>query len=119
MGIKITTDGKPVKVWRSEKNGYVSYSISVGKKENDGWINKHQPVRFLKGIGVPNGAEITIKNAFPTLDSWVKDNQQFTRIIWQIMDFEGPRSNETADNYDTAEAELPDSFNAVDEDVPF
>lgn len=118
MGMKIMTDGKPVKVWRSEKNGYVSYSISVGKKENDGWINKHQPVRFLKGIGVPNGAEITIKNAFPTLDSWVKDNQQFTRIVWQIMDFEGPRSNETAESYDTADAELPEAFSQAEDDVP-
>lgn len=119
MGIKITTDDRPVKVWRSEKNGYVSHSISVSKKEGDTWINGYQPIRFLRGIGVPNGAEITIKNAFPTLDSWVKDNQQFTRIIWQIMDFEGPRSNETAESYDTADAELPDSFSQAEDDIPF
>lgn len=117
MGIKIMTDGKPVKVWRSEKNGYASYAISIGKKEGDTWINDFQPVRFLKGIDVPNGAEIVIKNAFPTLDTWVKDGQQFKRKIWQIMDFEGPRLKQ--DNYTTQEADLPEEFSAVEDSIPF
>lgn len=120
MGIKITSDDRgPVKVWRSEKKGYVSYAIGVSKKEGDNWINKYQPVRFLKGVDVPNASEITIKNAFPTLDTWVKDGQQFSRIVWMIMDFEGPRQKSAVDNYNTSDAELPDSFNEADEDIPF
>lgn len=119
MGIKITTDGKPVKVFRSEKNGFVSYWISIGKKEGDGWVNKSQPVSFLKGVEVPNGAEITIHHAFPTLDTWVKDNQQMARHVWKIMEFEGPRQKSAVDNYDTSEAELPDSFSQAEDEIPF
>lgn len=119
MGIKITTDGKPVKVFRSEKNGFVNYWISIGKKEGDGWVNKSQPISFLRGIDVPNGAEITIIHAFPTLDTWVKDNQQMARHVWKIMEFEGPRREQKVDNYDTSEAELPEAFSQADDDVPF
>lgn len=91
MGIKIITDGKPVKVWRSEHNGIASYAISISRKEGDSWVNKYQDVSFLKGVGVPNGSEITITNAFPTLRTWIKDGQQFSKIVWKIMEFEGPR----------------------------
>ena len=112
MGIKIITD-KPVKVWRRDlDNGHAAYSISVGKKEGDSWINGYQPIRFKKGVEVYNGQEISIKDAFPTLDSWVKDGKQFTRIVWQIMEFEKFGSGNHA-------AEPETMFSAVDEDVPF
>lgn len=119
MGIKITTDDRPVKVWRSEKNGFVSYSIGVSKKEGDNWISKYQPIEFLKGVDVPNGTEITIQNAFPKLQSWVKDGQQFSRIAWKVMEFEGPRSVQKVDNYDTSEAELPEAFSQAEDEIPF
>lgn len=121
MGIKITTDGKPVKVFRSEKNGFVQHWISIGKKEGDGWVNKSQPISFLKGVDVPNGADITILNAFPTLQTWVskETQQQMAKLVWKVMEFEGPRSERKVDNYDTSEAELPDSFSQADDDIPF
>lgn len=119
MGIKITTDDRPVKVFRSEKNGFVNHWISIGKKEGDGWVNKSQPISFLKDVDVPNGAEIRIIHAFPTLDTWVKDGQQMAKHVWKIMDFEGPRSVKKADAYNTAEAELPDSFSQAEDDIPF
>lgn len=117
MGIKITTDDRgPVKVWRSEKNGFVSYAIGVSKKEGDNWINGYQPVRFLKGIDVPNGAEITISHAFPILTSWVKDGKQYTRVVWQIMEFKGPRSSVQQDD---GYADFPESFSQVTDEIPF
>lgn len=112
MGIKITTDGKPVKVWRSERNGFASYAISVSRKDGDHWITGYQDVRFLKGIGVKNGTEITIKEAFPTLSTWVKDGQQFKKIVWQILEFEGPCFKNEDVPQETA-------FSETDADEPF
>lgn len=110
MGIKITTDMKgPVRVWRSDKNGYTSYAVSISKKEGDSWIRTYQPVRFKKGVEVQNGQEINILNAFPTVDSWVKDDKQFTKLVWMITEFQLAGENL---NY-------VEGFSSVDDEVPF
>jgi len=120
MGIKITTDDKPVKVHRYDnKDGKSSYAIRIVKKEGDSWVGTFQKIRFRKGVEVQDKQDICIKDAFPTVDSWVKDDKQYTKLVWQIMEFEGPRSVKKADAYNTAETELPDSFSQAEADIPF
>lgn len=121
MGIKITTDNRGVKVWRSDKYEHPSYAIQVSKREGDGWINDYQPVRFRQGINIPNGTLIYIKNAFPTLDTWVKDDQQFKRKVWMIMEFEaeGMKASQTSPQMSMEPEDLPDSFSAAEDEIPF
>jgi hypothetical protein len=122
MGIKITTDSRGIKVWRFERdNGKASYAVQISKREGDGWINHYQPVRFRQGIDVPNGTLIHIKNAFPTLDTWTKDGQEFKREVWQIMEFSSETMNDaqTSPQMQMDVDDLPDSFSAAEDDIPF
>lgn len=112
MGIKITTDGKPVRVHRYENNGKTSYAIRIAKQEGDSWVGSFQKIRFRKGVEVHDKQDICIKSAFPTVDSWVKDDKQYTRIVWQIMEFESNASY-------TAPTEDIEGFSSVDEGIPF
>ena len=116
MGIKITTDDKPVRVHRYDNNGKPSYAIRIAKKEGDNWVGSFQKIRFRKGVEVHDKQDICIKDAFPTVDSWVKDGKQYTRIVWQIMEFESdaPYTMPQAED-----ADLPDSFSQADDDIPF
>ena len=87
MGIKIITDDRPVKVYRMDTISFPVYSIRVSKKEGDHWVSAYQQIKFRKGIDIKNETEIHIKSAFPTVDSWVKDDKQYTKQVWQIMEF--------------------------------
>lgn len=87
MGIKITTDDRPVKVYRMDTLSFPVYSIRVSKKEGDHWVSAYQQIKFKKGIDVPNETMIHIKSAFPSVDSWVKEDKQYTKQVWQIMEF--------------------------------
>lgn len=119
MGIKIMTDEKSVKVWRSDKYDKPRYSIAIGKKEGDFWINHFQPVRFKQGIEVQNGQEIFIQHAFPVVDSWVKDDKQLTKETWVIMDFTYADGKMPEPVAQTEEQLDIGAFSSVDEDVPF
>lgn len=112
MGIKITTDDKGVKVYRSDKFERPHYAIQISKKEGEEWINHYQEIRFRKGEDVPDRAIIHIRNAFPTVSSWVKDNSQHVKEVWQIMDYyiEGSvpvMADEPADSFSVAEDQIP------------
>ena len=117
MGIKITTDGKPVKVYRKDYNGRPSYSIKLSKKEGDNWVRIYKPIRFKTGYAVSDGQYITIQDGFPVVDSWVKDDQQYTREVWMITKFDSdaPYTRPRED----APEETIEGFSAVDEGIPF
>lgn len=90
MGIKIITDDRGVRVWRSDKYGFAQYSVSIQtKKENGGYITEYKQVKFRGGIELENGDTIIIKDAFPTLDTWhdKTTNELKTKEVWVIMDF--------------------------------
>ena len=75
MGLKVTTDGKSVMVFRKdfEKNGTMipSYSIGISSKTPDGdWIKGYIPARFKKGVEVSNMAKIHIKTSFPVMSKY-------------------------------------------------
>ena len=125
MAIKIMTDDKPVKVWRSDKYDKPRYSIGISKKEGDTWVKAYQQVEFKKGVEVHNGQDICIKNAFPIIRSWVKDDQQFVKVVWMITEFDSNALRtkvvaetvpQTVDNQYQMEI---GSFSSVDEDIPF
>lgn len=119
MGIKIQTDNKPVKVWRSDRGQYPSYAIQVSKKEGDAWVNDYQKVRFRGSPDIPNGTEIRISDGFPTLETWVKDGVEHKRIVWVLMDYSYPGMTEKPKQTFVEMPDYPDSFSATEEDLPF
>lgn len=119
MGIKIQTDNKPVKVWRSDRGQYPSYAIQVSKKEGDAWVNDYQKVRFRGSPDIPNGTEIRISDGFPTLETWVKDGVEHKRIVWVLMDYSYPGMTEKPKQTFVEMPDYPDSFSAAEEDLPF
>ena len=119
MGIKIQTDNKPVKVWRSDRGQYPSYAIQVSTKEGDAWVNDYQKVRFRGSPDIPNGTEIRISDGFPTLETWVKDGVEHKRIVWVLMDYSYPGMTEKPKQTFVEMPDYPDSFSAAEEDLPF
>ena len=119
MGIKIQTDNKPVKVWRSDRGQYPSYAIQVSKKEGDAWVNDYQKVRFRGSPDIPNGTEIRISDGFPTLETWVKDSVEHKRIVWVLMDYSYPGMTEKPKQTFVEMPDYPDSFSAAEEELPF
>lgn len=119
MGIKITTDNKPVKVWRSDRYEKTSYAIQVSKKEGDTWVNEYQKVRFRGSPDIPNGTEVTIRDGFPSLETWVKDNVEHKRIVWVIMDFNYAGMKEPPKPSFMDMPDMPDSFSAATDEIPF
>lgn len=118
MGIRISTDNKGIKVWRSDRYERPSYAVQISKKEGDTWINDYQPVRFRQGVEIANGTTIYITDAFPTLDTWTKDGQEFKRKVWMILDFDAP--GQTASRQTEVDvSDLPDSFSAAEDSIPF
>ena len=119
MGIKIQTDNKPVKVWRSDRGQYPSYAIQVSKKEGDALVNDYQKVRFRGSPDIPNGTEIRISDGFPTLETWVKDGVEHKRIVWVLMDYSYPGMTEKPKQTFVEMPDYPDSFSAAEEELPF
>lgn len=125
MGIRITTDDRGVKVYRSDKWNFPSYSVRISKKEGDTWISDFQKVHFKGGADIPSGTEIQIHDAIPALESWVKDGQQHMRIVWIIMEWSdsvGPyqaQSKKPAETVQGSFDDLPDSFSSAEDDIPF
>lgn len=121
MGIRISTDYKGIKVWRSDRGEKPSYAVQVSRKEGDSWINDYQKVRFKGGADIPNGTNIYIRDAFPTLETWVKDGQEHKRIVWMIMDyaFDGMTEKPKQTYIEMPEPDMPDSFSAAEDEIPF
>ena len=119
MGIRISTDNKPVKVWRSDRGQYPSYAIQVSKKEGDTWISEYQEVRFRGSPDIPNGTTVYVKDGFETLKTWVKDNQEHKKIIKVAMDYEYDGMKEKPKQSFMDMPDMPDSFSSAEDDLPF
>lgn len=120
MGIKITTDQYPVRIWRNDKHGFPQYAVTISKPKDDGsgdYVRAYQEVRFKKGIELENGEEIFIQHAFPVLRTWKDGKKQ----IWQIIDFTYARQRPKYQpeprqvSYD----DMPDTFSQAEDDIPF
>ena len=123
MGIKIITDDKPVNVWRYDGNGFPQYSIGISKKGDDGkYIREYQQIVFRKGVELQNNERIYIFDAFPKLHTWrAKDGSIGKRQVWQILDFSyaTDRPEIEAPAYQESYEDVPDSFAAAEDDIPF
>lgn len=119
MGIRISTDKKAVKVWRSDRYEHPTYAIQVSKKEGDTWINDYQKVRFRGSPDIPNGTEVTIRDGFPTLETWVKDGVEHKRIVWVLMDYDYPGMTQRPKQSFVEMPDYPDSFSTAEEELPF
>lgn len=132
MGIKITTDDYGVKIWRSDKFGFPQYAIAVGTKLEDGSrVNEYQQVQFRKGVELENGDEIYIDDAFPTLRTWKDKQTGETRhkMVWMITDWsyrarhEQPETpapqRQSTPQPQIDMIDLPDTFQAAEDDIPF
>ncbi|MBO5921944.1 MAG: hypothetical protein J6Q48_06105 [Bacteroidaceae bacterium] len=117
MGLKVTTDGKPVTVYRKEKdtqNGgkFTTYSIGISSKDKDGnWVNGYLDAQFKKGVEVAHKAKINISNSFYTVNEY--NGKKYTKIF--VMDFEVVDPGEVQSN-DTGFMNIPDG---LDEELPF
>lgn len=125
MGIKITTDDYGVKVWRSDNYGYPQYAIAIGTKTDDGQrVSEYQQVQFRRGVELENGEEILIKDAFPTLRTWKDKQTGETRhkMVWMITDFiykPQQHMQGTQMQMQSQFTDLPDTFEATEDEIPF
>lgn len=143
MGIRITTDDYGVKIWRSDRFGFPQYAVRISKKLDNGeYINEYQAVRFRKGVELANGDEIYINDAFDTLEVWQDKQTGETKHkrVWQILDFSyrarqaqpapaqpqaypqqaAPMPQQPVQMQISSQfSDLPDSFQAAEDDIPF
>lgn len=114
--MSIDVNAKNVKLWKNEHEGrkgtWYSYSISVSKKMKDGsYKNKGMKVYPKNGLpkDLPNGASCDIEG-FLTLEVWEgRDGEVVTPMIFA----------NTIKFHDYESQDYGDSFEALDEDVPF
>lgn len=122
MGLKITTDGKPVTVFKNERttqNGgkFTTYSLAVASKDKDGnWVNGYIDAQFKKDVEVNNKAKINIGNAFYAVNKG-KDGKNYIKLF--VMEFDVVDQGEVP-NVAQASGEdfmsIPDN---IDEELPF
>ena len=120
MGLKVTTDGKPVTIYRKDKTTssgktFATYSIAVSSKDKDGnWTNGYLDCAFKKDVELNNKAKINITNSFYTVNEY--NGKKYLKLF--IMAFEvveqgevQPQSPSNDDGFmnipDGLDAELP------------
>ena len=120
MGIKITTDSFGVKVWRSDRKKFPQYAIKFSRMVDDKWVNVYQPIRFRSGVELENGAEIIIDDAFVTMDAWKgNDGNLNGKELWQILEFHYMHESKKESPRQEVFEDLPDSFSAAEDEIPF
>ena len=119
MGLKVMTDGKPVTVYRKEKETqsggkFVTYSLGISSKDKDGnWVNGFLDCAFKKGVDVPHKAKIDIKNSFFTVSEY--NDKKYIKVF--VMEFDIVEGGEAPKNTDgQGFMNIPDG---LDSDLPF
>lgn len=103
MGLKLTTDDKPVTIFRKDRTWsggtFATYSAGVSSKDrDDNWVNGYVDVCFKKDVEVCNKAKITINNAFPV----VRKSNDKVYLSWMITDFDVVEEGQPAPANDLA-----------------
>lgn len=122
MGMKVLTDGKPVTVYRKDRqtqNGgtFTTYTLGISSKDKDGnWVNGYLDCQFKKGVELYNKAKIDITNSFFTVSDYQgkKYNKLFVMEFTVADSGEVPQAAITPGNDDFLN--VPDS---MDDEVPF
>lgn len=103
------------KIWRNEKDGRVWYTRTIaskkylnGKYAGD-WIRAYETVQMPKGTDLANGTLINVTKAFEAVSEYKgKTYRKLVVMEYEVLE-EGERETE----------QVSDSFEAIDEDVPF
>lgn len=136
MGIRITTDDYGIKVWRSDRYEYPQYAVAISSKTESGEsVTEYRQLQFRRGIELANGEEIIIHDCFPTLRVWQDKQTGETRHkeVWVVLDFSYKTQHQAPDPQPARQqnqqpvqmqitsqmTDLPDSFDAVEDDIPF
>lgn len=101
-------------IFKNEKDGKVSYSIGLSKKNEEGnYENGYFPVRFRRGVSLEDKTKIKIKQAW--LDFFKLEKRTFAYIFindFEIDNGEQNKEEKSFDNWGSAKDIEPD-------DLPF
>ena len=118
----INVKGEDCKLWVNEhkkQNGDVwySYTTTVSKKDMTGnWVRSYQDITFTKNAdptGIPNGTEFDFEGWLSPRPYKTRDGKEATKTVIVI--------NKASFKYNpqAAAESYNDSFEGLDEDVPF
>ena len=122
MGLKITTDDRPVTVFRKDRewNGttFPTYSLGVSSKDKDGnWVNGFLDAEFKRGTDIPNKSQIAITDAFPKVTEYQgKKYVKFFVLDYTIIK-QGEEPQPQPQTIDNSWVTIPEGFN--EDDMPF
>lgn len=118
----ISVEAENVRLWvnehkRDDGSTWNTYSISTSSKDQEGgYINKSLEVRMTRGVAVPadlkNGTTVTIRGSLSNRAFTGKDGERrVEHMLWaREVDFDKPYE---------PRGESADTFEALDEDMPF
>ena len=118
----INLEAENVRLWvnehkRDDGSTWNTYSISTSSKDQEGgYINKSLEVRMTRDVAVPadlkNGTTVTIRGSLSNRAFTGKDGERrVEHMLWaREVDFDKPYE---------PRGESADTFEALDEDMPF
>lgn len=108
---------KSKKIFRNEKDGKVSYSIGLNRKNQDGTYTRgYITCRFPKDANIPNKTELYIVNAW--LDFWV-DDKKITHPYIFINKYTLKEDVQVPSNIKSEYDSLDSDVKLEDSDLPF
>ena len=121
--MSINVEAENVRLWvndhqRDDGGKWSSYSISTSSKGPDGnYINKGLEVRMRREVVLPedltNGELVTIRGTLSNRSFPTKDGQRTEHMLWaHEIEFENRQKP-------LPKSEPADSFEAMEEDIPF
>lgn len=117
----INVEAENVRLWvnehsRDDGSKWFSYSISTSSKDQEGgYINKALEVRMTRDVEIPedlkNGTLVTIRGSLSNRAFTVNGDRRVEHMLWaREIDFDKPYE---------PKGEKADSFEQLDEDMPF
>lgn len=107
------------RIWRKDFNNMTFYSIQLKQTLlNGNEFKYYQPVRFRKGVDLPNGTDIVIKKAIENDRPNPKDDYGFIRE-YMILEYEeaGNALKEYQEQKEESNGE--DEIQVSESDLPF
>lgn len=112
--------GSKAKVWVNEhqkRDGgkWYDYNVGIGKKKQDGsYVNMYIRVKFAKELelpeDIPNGTMMENYEGYMTIDDYTSREGETVKRPLVII---------TKANFPELDADIPDSYEQLDEDMPF
>ena len=116
----------PATVFRHDHNGRAFYTVAVMQQNMDGEKEfAYKPVQFKRGVEVSDHAKIDIVNAWEKFYKTKDGGTVFYIFVSEFTMDSGSYKEPARHSYPAAanrieeQQELPDQFEAIDEDVPF